>query len=269
MTEVFSPTVCDYFREKDLPLKVLLVMDNAAAHPPNLMEELSDEFSFIKVHFLPLNTMPLLQSMDQHMIANFKKLYTKALFRKCFEATSSSHVTLKDFWKSHFNIADAVFLIVVAWKEVSVRYLKSAWRPLWPDTVAPRDFKDFQQLEEEPVVQEIVCLGSSMGLEINEKDVEELVEDHRKELSFEELVELHNEQAEALKQRTASGEEKEEQIHSIPAEDLKVVFSCWNKLSELMKDYHLEIAAVEMGLNHFNDTLMAHFWKVQKSRIMQ
>jgi hypothetical protein len=34
-----------------------------------------------------------------------------------------------------------------------------------------------------------------------------------------------------------------------------------------MKDYHPDIAAVEMGLNHFNDTLMAHFWRVQKSRI--
>jgi hypothetical protein len=32
-----------------------------------------------------------------------------------------------------------------------------------------------------------------------------------------------------------------------------------------MKDYHPDIAAVEMGLNHFNDTLMAHFWRVQKS----
>jgi hypothetical protein len=43
------------------------------------------------------------------------------------------------------------------------------------------------------------------------------------------------------------------------AEDLKKVFSCWNKLSKLMKDYHPDIAAVEMGLNHFNDTFMAHF----------
>jgi hypothetical protein len=24
-----------------------------------------------------------------------------------------------------------------------------------------------------------------------------------------------------------------------------------------------------MGLNHFNDTMMAHFWKVKKSRIKQ
>ena len=83
---------------------------------------------------------------------------------------------------------------MVACKEVPVRCLKSACRPLWPDAVAPRDFDGFQQLEEEPVVQETVCLGSSMGLEINEEDVEELVQDHRKE-----LAELHNEEAEALK----------------------------------------------------------------------
>ena len=94
---------------------------------------------------------------------------------------------------------------MVAWNEVSVRCLNSAWRPLWPDAVAPRNFEGFQQLEEGPVVQEIVCLGSSMGLEMNEENVEELVEDHRKELSFEELVELRNEEAEALQQRVAFG----------------------------------------------------------------
>ena len=47
-------------------------------------------------------------------------------------------MTLEDVWKSHFNIADAVFLIVVAWKKVSVRCLKSAKRPLWPDAVATK-----------------------------------------------------------------------------------------------------------------------------------
>ena len=62
--------------------------------------------------------------------------------------------------------------------------MNSAWRPLWPNAVAPRDFEGFQELEEEPILQEIVCLVSSMGLEMNEEDVEELVEDHRKELSF-------------------------------------------------------------------------------------
>ena len=175
-----------------------------------------------------------------------------------------------DYWKSHFNIADAVLLILVAWKEVPVRCLKSAWSPLWPEAGTPTDFEDFQQLEEEPVVQEIVCLGSSMGLEIYGEDVEELVEDHRKELSFVELAELHNEEAEAMKQRIAFGDEEDEdkeKIHSFPAEDLKDGFSSWNKLSELVTDYRPEIAALEIGFNHFNDTLMAHFRRVQKPRL--
>jgi hypothetical protein len=111
-----------------------------------------------------------------------------------FEATSSD-LTLKDFWKSHFNIAYAVFLIVVAWNEVSVRCSNLAWRPLWPDAMVPRDFEGFRQLEEEPVVQEIVF---GKFLEMND-DMEELVGDHRKELSFEELVDLHNEEAGGLK----------------------------------------------------------------------
>jgi hypothetical protein len=36
-----------------------------------------------------------------------------------------------------------------------------------------------------------------------------------------------------------------------------------------MKYYHPSIAVVEMDLNHFNGTFMAHFWSVQKSRIKQ
>ena len=34
-----------------------------------------------------------------------------------------------------------------------------------------------------------------------------------------------------------------------------------------MKDYHPDIATVEMGIDHFNDILMAHFWRVRKFRI--
>ena len=70
VTEVFGPTVHDYVRDTDLPLKVHLVTDNAPVHPPNLMEELPNEFSFIKVHFLPPNTTLFLQLMEQQVIVN-------------------------------------------------------------------------------------------------------------------------------------------------------------------------------------------------------
>lgn len=38
---------------------------------------------------------------------------------------------------------------------------------------------------------------------------------------------------------------------------------------DLMKKYHPNIAGVEMGLNHFNANLMAHFWKIHKSKLNQ
>ncbi|KAG7166741.1 Tigger transposable element-derived protein 1-like 130 [Homarus americanus] len=108
--------------------------------------------------------------------------------------------------RSHFNIADAVFLITSAWKEVTVRCLCAAWRPLWPECVLQRDFEGFEELEEEAVVHEIVALGNSMGLEVDDDDVEELVEEHSKELSTEELLELHKEENETLKRSLTSEE---------------------------------------------------------------
>ena len=48
-------------------------MDSAPANPSKLMKELPDEFSFIMDHFLPPNTTPFLQPMDQQVIANLKE----------------------------------------------------------------------------------------------------------------------------------------------------------------------------------------------------
>ncbi|XP_043562356.1 tigger transposable element-derived protein 1-like [Chiloscyllium plagiosum] len=55
--EEFVPSVNAYLEEKNLPLKVLLVMDNVSAHPLGLEEDLVGEHSFIKVKFLPPNTL--------------------------------------------------------------------------------------------------------------------------------------------------------------------------------------------------------------------
>jgi hypothetical protein len=91
VTEVFGPTVRDYLR------KVLLVMDSAPAHPPNLMEELPDEFNFIMVHFLPPYTTSLLQPMDQQVIANKKNSGTvQEMFRRHFFQGCDSEGLLKE-----------------------------------------------------------------------------------------------------------------------------------------------------------------------------
>ncbi|XP_068235801.1 tigger transposable element-derived protein 1-like [Palaemon carinicauda] len=100
----FGPAVKKYLAEKNLPMKCLLVLDNAPGHPPGLEEDNLVEFRFIMVLYFPPSTTPLLQPMDQQIISNFKTLYTKHLFKKCFDVTDSINLTLREFWKEHFKI---------------------------------------------------------------------------------------------------------------------------------------------------------------------
>ncbi|XP_064078530.1 tigger transposable element-derived protein 1-like [Macrobrachium nipponense] len=149
---VFGPSVKKYLKDNNLPLRAFLVLDNAPAHPPQIEEEILDEYNFVKVLFLPPNTTSILQLMDQQVISNFKKLYTKHLFCRCFEVTENTNLTLREFLKDHFNIAIGLKIIDIAWQGVTKRTLTSAWKKLWPENVAERDFEGFEiEEEEEPV----------------------------------------------------------------------------------------------------------------------
>jgi len=141
---VFGPSVKKYLQENSLPLKALLILDNAPAHPPGLEDDILEEFQFVKVLYLPPNTTPLLQPMDQQVISNFKKLYTKHLFRRCFEVTENTNLTLREFWKDHYNIVVCLCIIDLAWQGVTRRTLNSAWKKLWPGVVSARDFEGFE-----------------------------------------------------------------------------------------------------------------------------
>jgi hypothetical protein len=69
--------------------------------------------------------------MDQQVILNFKKLYIKALFERCFEVTEGINITLREFWKNHFHTENCLKIIDKAWDGVAKRTLNSAWRKLW------------------------------------------------------------------------------------------------------------------------------------------
>jgi len=101
-------------------------MDNASAHPPGLADELMEELDFITVKFLPPNTTPLTQPIDQQVISNFKKLYTKAQFQRSFEENSDTELALRDFWKHHFNILHYLTFIDKAWQQFTYRTMNSA-----------------------------------------------------------------------------------------------------------------------------------------------
>ncbi|UYV69845.1 hypothetical protein LAZ67_7000956 [Cordylochernes scorpioides] len=228
MNEAFGPAVKKYLSEKKLPLRALLVMDNAPAHPPSLKDHLLDEFKFIEVRFLHPNTTPLLQPMDQQVISNFKKIYIKELFQRCFELTEETNLTLREFWQNHFNIVHCLKIIDKAWNGVSQRTLVSAWTKLWPHIVHAYDFKGLSGEQEPPIIDVIVSLGKTLGLEVNEPIIQELVEEEDQELTTNELIELHREQHQEVKEVISSGEEEDENsLGSLPSDQIREICKMW------------------------------------------
>ncbi|XP_023213531.1 tigger transposable element-derived protein 1-like [Centruroides sculpturatus] len=265
LTEVFAPTVKNYLQEMDLPLRCLLLMDNAQAHPPNLEDDLDSEHDFIKVKFLPSNTTLLLQPMDQQVISNFKKLYTKALFTMCFQVTNDTNLTLRAFWKEHFNILHCINLIDKAWSE-SHRTLQLAWRKLWPTCVPERNFQEFEEESSPDVVHEIVSIGKSLRVEVDDEDVEELLKDHQNELTTEELVAMQEEQMKVLQEEHSSEEEAREEITSA---EIKKICKKWNDVQEFIEKHHPNKDVANRVVNLMNDTVLVHFRKILIKRVRQ
>ncbi|GFY67628.1 zinc finger MYM-type protein 1 isoform X2 [Trichonephila inaurata madagascariensis] len=93
--KICAPSIKDYLDTNDLPLKALLLLSNVPGHPKDLKDNLLTDFPWLTVQFLPPNTTSLIQRMDQEVIVAFKKLYTSALFRRCFEACQLSSTMTK------------------------------------------------------------------------------------------------------------------------------------------------------------------------------
>ena len=82
--EYFKPNVKIYCSEKKNPFNILLLIDNAPAHPWAL-----GEMYEIDVVFMPANTTSILQSMVQEVTATFKFYYLKNRFHKTIAAIDS------------------------------------------------------------------------------------------------------------------------------------------------------------------------------------
>nr|XP_045581449.1 tigger transposable element-derived protein 1-like [Procambarus clarkii] len=202
----------------------------------------------ITIKFLPPNTTPLLQPMDQKVIANFKKLYMKALLERCVDVTDNTGLTLKEFWKNHFNILGALRLIDKAWEGVTRRTLNSAWRNLWPEGVPERDFEGFgpapasasAPVEDAEVhlVDDIVALGQTLGLELDAADVQELVVEQSEELTIEELLELQKEINQEEAQEFSSGEEVVRENAAASSSEIREVLGMFEKVTALIEKHH-------------------------------
>jgi len=125
--------------KEGLPLKVLLIIDNAPGHPQSIIIE--DEN--VQVVFLPPNTTSLLQPLDQCVKASYTRQVLE-MIRAAIDADPKLQVI--DCWKS-FTIADAITFIKAAMDELKPETVNACWKNLWSEAV--HDFKGFRGIDRE------------------------------------------------------------------------------------------------------------------------
>ena len=129
----FIPATADYLRAKNLPVKALLLMDNAPSHPS--IQLLQSQDGNIKCLFLPPNTTSLIQPMDQGVLESTKRRYRKELLRKLLLADTTTsadddqELTVVKFWKK-LNIKDVMFMIAKAWDDIPESTIRASWNKL-------------------------------------------------------------------------------------------------------------------------------------------
>ncbi|XP_055869350.1 uncharacterized protein LOC106072531 [Biomphalaria glabrata] len=125
----FVPEVELHLKVNKLPLKALLLLDNAPAHSD--LEELRVKTAegYIEVMYLPKNSTGLIQPMDQNVIKTLKAHYKKRLI---MDAVCQPESKTNSFLKT-CHIKGAILNAAYAWKQVKPRTLITSWKNIWPE----------------------------------------------------------------------------------------------------------------------------------------
>ncbi|XP_039608438.1 uncharacterized protein LOC120528359 [Polypterus senegalus] len=118
-----------------------------------------------------------------------------------------------------------------------------------------------------PVVDEIVSMGKSMGLEVENEDIDDLVLDHKEEVMMEKLAELQQEQHKLLTKEQSSGEEEERVV--IKSDAIKGIMEKWNECQDFFEKNHPDKSVANKVINMMNDHVVSHFRKILMRRKRQ
>lgn len=161
----FVPTVEKHLKAEKLPVRALLLLDNAPSHPSQ--EELVKRE--IKTAFLPPNITSLIQPMDQGVIEWLKRRYRRKYITSILEKTDEG-CNLFEAMKS-LNIKDAIYTIAEAWGDMRPDTLKKSWCKLWPAKTAENE--EIGSQDTDTSVHVIVNDLQTLQLDVQLNDVDE------------------------------------------------------------------------------------------------
>lgn len=186
----FIRQVQEYCFQNRIPFRILLLLNNAPGYPPHL----DDVHPDVKVVYLPKNTSPFLQPMDQGAVSIFKACYLQATLATAVATLEDNGMTLREFWKA-YDISHCIENIATAWKVVSMKCMQGIWeRCLKRFALLVHNFEGFDPNEDlEEISHNILALARALSLEADAEDVKKWIAYPEGELSNEELIELKEE----------------------------------------------------------------------------
>nr|XP_045607905.1 tigger transposable element-derived protein 1-like [Procambarus clarkii] len=186
----FIPAVDKYLKSRNLPSKAILFVHSTPSHPQTLKGTVDGDG--YRLEFFPPDTSSLLQSLDQGVIAQIKRLYTKQILWDMLlyvEGKGNSRKEVVEFWKK-FSIRSAISIITDSWEKITSSSLNEAWENLWPEIMS--QFHGFPDKQKE--IRSIVEIANSIPGEgfsdLVAKDIVEHLESHRNIMTPENALEL-------------------------------------------------------------------------------
>lgn len=131
--------------------KILLFMDNAPVHPPDV------ELKNIVIKFFPSNTTSVIQPMDQGVIRTFKAHYRRQLVQHIIASASSAY-SADDIV---ITALDAICWTDLAWKNIQETTLQNTFRQAGFEVpIVSQDSisSEIISINEDIVTQEQECL---------------------------------------------------------------------------------------------------------------
>lgn len=201
----FVPLVKDYLTSKSLPIRAVLLMDNAPSHPA--IENLLTEDGSIRCLFLPRNVTSLIQPMDRSILENMKCRYKRNLLQRLLLG-SMQFESYTDFCKQ-LTIKDAVYMCAESWSEITSESLRRSWNTLWRciDNTEPDNLENNEQME----INQLDFSEERQLLDITMEEQEEWLNADKHEnghpiLSDHEIIELVRETAQPDSDSDKEGE---------------------------------------------------------------
>uniref|UniRef100_A0A1B6LQW8 DDE-1 domain-containing protein n=2 Tax=Graphocephala atropunctata TaxID=36148 RepID=A0A1B6LQW8_9HEMI len=167
----FVPLVKKYLKYNGLPMKAVLLIDNAPSHPSVDQLLVKDNIS---VKFLPPNVTALVQPMDQGVLEKMKKVYKRQMLSKLVE--DEGELGVMGVLKS-FNVKTVLYMIAEAWNEVERDNLVKSWKKLWPGVCSLPENKfeeEIDQSKEKNKEDEFIKIFKKIDgcSEVDEEDID-------------------------------------------------------------------------------------------------